>query len=465
MNDTTSGGLARRLLASSAGLLVGAAAGAAFVLGAVPAGADRLSQAAQPSIDATHLPPLLTTANEAVELRYDIHCVSADESATDEPCAAGGKVFIRAGDTGPYSELPLRLDAAAAEGRYVARVPSKLARSPRGFTYYAVLSGGAGGPTSTLPAGGADAPQRSLPLGRPVEVRLGAHAFGAVRSADSRVAEARWGDGPADVGLEDGRNISPAGGSSFDVDAAGNVFVLDHVHRRILSWSSGARTPRAVPVSVDGTIADLAVSPGGAMYVLEGARAGRAPAVRSFSRGGVPQRVVELAERTASQVRIGPIGPVVLQHPSGQWVPVFRGSTPLSAAAQEMGARAGRTLPGGSELVVLRWANEIRAAIVNGSVVTQSWRITSATPLAEVQLAEPLGTGLALVVRVYTDAQDEFRVLVLGPHGLVGTASLDSADWAETAPLSRFRLVGASLYQLGSTSAGLFVDRFDLEVR
>jgi hypothetical protein len=130
-----------------------------------------------------------------------------------------------------------------------------------------------------------------------------------------------------------------------------------------------------------------------------------------------------------------------------------------------MGARAGRTLPGGSEVVVLRWANEIRAAIVNGSVVTQSWRITSATPLAEVQLAEPLGTGLALVVRVYTDAQDEFRVLVLGPHGLVGTASLDSADWAETAPLSRFRLVGASLYQLGSTSAGLFVDRFDLEVR
>jgi hypothetical protein len=52
---------------------------------------------------------------------------------------------------------------------------------------------------------------------------------------------------------------------------------------------------------------------------------------------------------------------------------------------------------------------------------------------------------------------------VLGNRGLVRTFSLDSADWAEAAPLSRFRLVGHFLYQLGSTPAGLFVDRFDLE--
>ena len=55
--------------------------------------------------------------------------------------------------------------------------------------------------------------------------------------------------------------------------------------------------------------------------------------------------------------------------------------------------------------------------------------------------------------------------LVLGPGGLVRSVSLDSADWAESAPLSRFRLLGSSLYQLGSTREGLFVDRFDLEVK
>jgi hypothetical protein len=91
--------------------------------------------------------------------------------------------------------------------------------------------------------------------------------------------------------------------------------------------------------------------------------------------------------------------------------------------------------------------------------------VTSDTPLAEVQLAEPLGSGVLLVVRVYTDSHDEFRVLHLGSRGVVASASLDSADWTEAAPVSRFRLLGSSLYQLGSTPAGLFVDRFELEVR
>jgi hypothetical protein len=42
--------------------------------------------------------------------------------------------------------------------------------------------------------------------------------------------------------------------------------------------------------------------------------------------------------------------------------------------------------------------------------------------------------------------------------------SVDAAQWAESAPLARFRLAGARLYHLGSTPAGAFVDRFDLEV-
>jgi hypothetical protein len=63
---------------------------------------------------------------------------------------------------------------------------------------------------------------------------------------------------------------------------------------------------------------------------------------------------------------------------------------------------------------------------------------------------------------LYTDVSDEFVALVLGPNGLVREMSIASADWAETAPLSRFRLVGSSLYQLGSTSTGAFVDRYDL---
>ncbi len=69
------------------------------------------------------------------------------------------------------------------------------------------------------------------------------------------------------------------------------------------------------------------------------------------------------------------------------------------------------------------------------------------------------------MTRVFTDVRGEFVVLVLDRSGIVQRFAVDSADWAEAAPLSRFRLRGNSLYQLGSTPAGVFVDRFDLEVK
>ena len=114
--------------------------------------------------------------------------------------------------------------------------------------------------------------------------------------------------------------------------------------------------------------------------------------------------------------------------------------------------------------MILRHGNQVRVALVGSAAVQRAWLVTSETPLAEVQLAEPYGTGVVLVTRVFTDLRDEFVVLVLDRRGVVERFSLDSADWAETAPLSRFRLRGSSLYQLGSTPAGLFVDRFELEV-
>jgi hypothetical protein len=137
---------------------------------------------------------------------------------------------------------------------------------------------------------------------------------------------------------------------------------------------------------------------------------------------------------------------------------------PAGRERQLASGRSGRAVSGGRELVVLRKDDEIRVALV-GDGVSQAWRVTSASPIAEVQLAEALGRHVVLVVRAYSDTQDEFRVLVLGAHGVIDSFSVASADWAETAPLSRFRLRGSGLYRLGSTPGGLFVDRFDLEVR
>jgi hypothetical protein len=278
------------------------------------------------------------------------------------------------------------------------------------------------------------------------------------------VVEAAWGEGPSEVGLEQGRNLPQVGASAFDVDRDGTVHVLDEAHRRLLRWRPGSRVPQQVPLAINGTLADLSVADDGTIHVLESTGAAGRPALRIFEANGAPEAEAEIAERGA-HVRIGPRGPVVLQYPSSQWMPVAIDGRPLSPAAQRGAGRAGRQLTGGGEVVVLRRENEIRVAVLDARAVLRAWRITSETPLAEVQLADPLRNRLVVVVRVYTDDRDEFVVLELGREGLRRSFSLDSADWAETSPLGRFRLVGSSLYQLGSTPAGIFVDRFDLGAR
>jgi hypothetical protein len=302
-------------------------------------------------------------------------------------------------------------------------------------------------------------------MGSPIEIDLGRHLFGQTSRADQRIAEVAWGDGQDEAGLEQGRNLTPIGASAFDVDSGGVVVLLDQAHRRVLRWRSGSRISTRVPLAIAGTLADVALAPDGTLYVLESVSSpGRAPLVRRFDHYGRELESVETAER-GSQIRLGPTGPVVLQQPSGQWMPIAADGTAIGPEIQRRRGRSGRPLHGGGEIVVLRLDNEIRIALVGQAGVQRSWRIASETALAEVQLAEMLGRHVVVVARVYTDDADEFVALVLGAEGLIRRISLDAADWAETAPLGRFRLVGGSLYQLGSTPAGAFVDRFDLEVR
>ncbi|HXF97826.1 MAG TPA: hypothetical protein VNJ46_04360 [Gaiellaceae bacterium] len=458
-------------------LLAGAAVLAAALLGAsaaglvAPAGAERPSlpsspPSPEPWIEASHLPPLLRTAGETAELRFDVYCGPADEAQVDAGCPAAGSVFVRPGAAGPFRELPLVREQSAFPGRLAARISDELARSPRGFEYYAVLRSEASGRSLTLPGGGAAAPHRSLLLADPATVALGRHVFGRVRRPDATPARASWGRGPGQVGLEQGRVPTPIGGSSFDVDASGTVYLLDEANRRVLRWRPGAASPDEVPLDVNGTIADLAVAPDGSLHVLETTAAhGRPPVLRSFAPDGAPRGAVALAERPAALLR-GPEGPVVLQHPSGQWLAAGRGGRLLPPGEQRRAGSSGRPHGRAGEVVVLRQANELRLAVV-GPVgdLWSSWRVTSDTPLGEVQLAEPLGDRLLVVVRVYTEEQAEFAVLLLGDRGLAKGFSVAASEWAETAPLARFRLAAGALYRLGSTPDGVVVDRFDLEAR
>ena len=100
--------------------------------------------------------------------------------------------------------------------------------------------------------------------------------------------------------------------------------------------------------------------------------------------------------------------------------------------------------------------------MVSAGGAVRSWRIQSATPLAEVQLAEPLGNRLVSCFASTPTTDDEFEVLVLDDTGVSERLSLASrATGRRPPPSPGFRLVGSSLYQLGSTPARrLFVDRY-----
>jgi hypothetical protein len=436
----------RSLAGGAAGIAAGIVVGVAFT--AVSA-ATAVRPSAEVPIEAAHVPPVLTVPGEPVQLRFAIVCAPRDDG---QPCDGSGEVYLRPGQDGPFRVLDLQRGVDSTEGRYFVDVPREVASSAEGFSYYAVLRGAGG--TLTLPAGGAEAPHRSFPLRNPAELELRPHAFGHVRQADARVVDAAWGSDRGQVGLAGTRALGFTGPSSFDVAEDGTVTLLDQADGRIQRWARGR--PEVVPVAVSGGLADLAVEPDGSIDVLEPpTRETPEPLLRSFRPDGALKWTRQLADRTWAALTSGPDGPIVQQQPSEQWF-----------GAGERHGKPGRAVARGRQLIVARVGDgELRVADLAGHAVTRTWRITSATPLGEVQLVEPVGNDVVAVVKTYTDDRAEFLVFSLRRTQIVKLFSLGSQAWAETAPLARLRLSRSSVYQLGSTPAGAFVDRFDLEVR
>ena len=448
----------RSLAGGAAGITIGILSGVALTSGS--AGTSVLP-ASPEFIDGAHVPPALTLSEEPITLRYAILCTPRADGA---PCDGSGNVFLRPGQSGPFRRLELQRGADSLNGRYFVRVPDEIAANRDGLSYYALLRDDATGAETTIPAGGAAAPQVSLPLRKTIAADLGLHVFGRSRPRDARVVAAPWGSAVGEAGLAGSRELGFTGPSSFDVELGGVVTMLDQVNQRIERWDGGR--PSATPAQVSGGLADLAVEPDGSVDVLEPPdRITPAPVLRRFTRGGALQWTQRLSDRMWSKLETGPDGPVVLQAPSEQWMPTAANDARLDRENQAKRGKQGRRLANGRDLVVDRvGSGELRLAETAGQRVVRSWRITSATPLGEVQLAEPLGNRLVIVLKTYTDERADYEVLTLDDSGVVQRFSVDAAEWAESAPLARFRLAGRFLYHFGSTSGGAFVDRFDLEV-
>ena len=432
------------------------------------AGKHRMASADQ-FLKATYFPIKLRAPGDPQEIRYDIFCLPPDGNAEGPGvCDGGGTVYFRAGGNVSAS-VPLHFDPDVQVGQFVAAVPPSIWSAPW-FSYYAVIRDNTTGRTITLPQGGSSAPQFSFAMTSSA-IGLGEHSFGAIRRASARVAGAEWGSGDGQVGLENGIDM-PAGAASFDVDSSGDVFLLDEAKSRMLEFTgSGAPMPIALP-GLTGVRADLRVNEAaGAAYVLETANASLTkPLLRAYTLQGDVLGSSVVADAVAAQVRVAGATAYVSEYPSSMWAPVLQnnGRAPVDGSTQLVRAAPGAPGVGGN-VVVLSMGEEVRVgayAPVGNTYQFSTARITSATPVADIQLAQTLPSGRLLVVfSVYTDTQHEYEAVVVNPAGaLVDQFALPAEDWAQSMPLSRFRLVGSSLYELGSTEDGVFVDRYDLGV-
>ncbi len=398
-----------------------------------------------------HTPVLIARAGRSVELSYDVVC----GALKDEPgphCSPSGSVFVRPAGGSTFARLPLERED---DGLLSAVVPA--ADAAAGFDYYVVMDNGRGR-TARLPEAGAEAPQHVWALDDWATVDVGAAGFGHARAPSSIVRGFSWGRGDSAIGLDSGRERSRIGPSAFDVAPDGSVVLLDQVNHRLVVLRRGAR-PVHVPIEFTGGEGDLAVDGDGTVYVLDSSAS---PLIRAFTPAGAPIAAGRLAEPTADMIRIGPSGPLVHSYPSEMWLPTGPGRPPFAQVRQLASAQPVRIARGGLGVVVHASAPEVKLALVRGDRVERAWVLRSETSFGEVQLAEPYGNGMVVVVRLWNEKHATFRVLRLAPEGLAQSFDVAPAEWAESGSLSRFRLRGNTLYQLRSDRSGIEIAKFEI---
>ena len=195
---------------------------------------------------------------------------------------------------------------------------------------------------------------------------------------------------------EPGRILPAIGATAFDVDDGGPVLVLDEAHRRALRWQPGRHGPlrawrsRSTGASPTWRWATTGRSTCSSRSPLQDER--RSCAVSTP--GGRALGAVETAERAPPCCGSARTGPSYSsgRHTSG--CPWRRRTRRIEPRDQQRKARAGAAGSLGWRGRRAGGGDKVLAALVSNGRVQRSWSVTSETPLAEVQLAEPLGHRL-----------------------------------------------------------------------
>jgi hypothetical protein len=259
------------------------------------------------------------------------------------------------------------------------------------------------------------------------------------------------------AGLAPGNESATLGPSSFDVDVAGRIFLLDGAQGRLAVFSDG-RLLRESMLSVSAK-ADLAVTADGSAYVLARTTDGVVTSQRVDPGGDVGEPTV-VGTGIPAEIRASGGAPYAHLVPLDAWLPV-----PVPGDPSQDTLTVGRPVPGGSQLLSVVHGNTVRLGVVHGGAVRDAVELRSAAPLGELALADRDGHGgYWVVVRVWRDGAapaDQYEVAHVTDGGRVSAFAVPSAAFADAATLSRFRLGGdGNLYQITSSPEGMRIVRY-----
>ena len=379
-----------------------------------------------------YTPPVLVRAGERVLVPVDVVCATA----RGEACEATVSMAARAG-----AEPWHRAEVSAVKGlRFDLTEPASRA-----------VGSGRTGRTTSL---GSAARPLSFSVLRDVPVvKVEAIPFGRVRHGRT-VLSLPWGSGPRRAGLQPGIEGATLGPSSFDVDAAGRVYLADPVADRVAVFRGGVLERQTAMALSSG--ADLAAGPAGEVTVAD--REDGALTVRTIAPSG----------RVLARRSLGPASGWQVRSAGGQ---VFVNSLPTDAWTA-LGSSSGGTFqgipaPSGVRLLRVGTEDSVRLATISGGEIHDAVELTSDARFGEVALAEADGAGGVVVVvhvwRAGSSPADQFQVIHVQNGRVVGTFAVANTSYAEIPPLSRFRLgPDGAVYQLASTASGVAIERYPM---
>ncbi len=404
------------------------------------------------SIEIFYTPPVLVRAGREVRIPADAVCTTAQGN----PCSANVTLGTQVG-TGPW-QTTTRPARPGLEFDVTDVAAHAVREGTQSVRFFLRAQNDAGITTSF---GTPQAPLRFWVVASMADVKLPTIPFGRVRTPASALF-LPWGSGPMKAGLSLGRESLTVGPSAFDVDESGRIYLLDTEQDRLAVFSGG-KLDRQTPIHLVSE-GDVAVGADGTVHVLDVTNGvARVRAIAPSGTGGMP---LPAGGALSSHLRVAGTAAFANLLPMDAWVRVPSSPDALPGSPSEE-LSVGRPIAGGDQLLRVGTSRAVRLARVSGETLSSAVEIQSDASLGEVALAEPDGTGgYWCVVRVWREEPtpaDQYQVVRVKGGKVLQSFAVGSQQYADTPPLSRFRLGrDGDLYQMTTSADGVRILRFDV---